>query len=397
MEDVVEAVLRSMSNVKKPQRVFMAALFTVLMVFQGKATFRNLSRYSQMSEKRFSRWYGREFEFAKFNLQLMTCVFSSDSDYIAAIDASFITKSGKKTDGLGKFYNGGAGEAQQGLEISAICTIDLKSNTAYALEAIQTLDVPGKTRADSYAEQAVRLVPMLLAKGITYMAADAYYSKVKFVSSVVDAGMHLVGKLRVDADLQWLYEGEYQGFGRPKKYDGKIHFDNDLSRFDPIGTQSNGVMIYAKMAYSKSLKRNIKVVMLRWDKGGRIGRALLYSTDITLDAMTLITYYKARFQIEFLFRDAKQYTGLTHCQSLRKEAIHTHVNASLSALNLLKIEDRMEKQTDDQTVISIASWKRKKYNQHLMCRLFSELGLSMKSKKVASIYDRISDYGAIAA
>lgn len=397
MEDVVEAVLRSMSNIKKPQRVFMASLFTVLMVFQGKATFRNMSRYSQMSEKRFSRWYGREFAFAEFNLQLMIRVLPRDSNYIAAIDASFISKSGKNTDGLGQFYNGGAGEAQQGLEISAICTVDLKSNTAYSLEAIQTLDEPGKTRVDLYAAQAVRLVPMLRAQGITHMAADAYYSKVKFVSPVVEAGMHLVGKLRVDADLQWLYEGEYQGMGRPKKHDGKIDFDNDLLRFNSIGPMSNGVMIYAKVVYSKSLKRNIKVVMLRRDKGGRIGRALLYSTDITLDAMTLITYYKARFQIEFLFRDAKQYTGLTHCQSLRKEAIHTHVNASLSALNLLKMEDRMEKQTDDKTVISIASWKRKKYNQHLMCRLFSELELSMKSKKVAAIYDRISDYGAIAA
>jgi len=43
---------------------------------------------------------------------------------------------------------------------------------------------------------------------------------------------------------------------------------------------------------------------------------------VILDAMTLIKYYKARFQIEFLFRDAKQYTGLTHCQSWRKEAIN---------------------------------------------------------------------------
>ncbi|WP_284047118.1 hypothetical protein [Halomonas llamarensis] len=29
---------------------------------------------------------------------------------------------------------------------------------------------------------------------------------------------------------------------------------------------------------------------------------MLFSTDTSLDAMTLVTYYKARFQIEFLFR-----------------------------------------------------------------------------------------------
>jgi len=124
---------------------------------------------------------------------------------------------------------------------------------------------------------------------------------------------------------------------------------------------------------------------------------LLYSTDKELDALTLIKYYKSRFQIEFLFRDAKQYTGLTHCQSPRKEAIHMQVNASLTALNLLKIEDRKEKQTSEVTVISMASWKRRKFNRHLMCRLFDELGLDMNCKKVSMIYEQYSDYGAIAS
>ncbi|WP_444895507.1 transposase [Microbulbifer sp. SSSA005] len=82
---------------------------------------------------------------------------------------------------------------------------------------------------------------------------------------------------------------------------------------------------------------------------------MLYSTDTELDAMTLVAYYKSRFQIEFLFRDAKQHTGLANCQSIRKEAINMHVNASLVALNLLKIEDRNAKPMDEATAISIAS------------------------------------------
>ena len=137
--------------------------------------------------------------------------------------------------------------------------------------------------------------------------------------------------------------------------------------------------------------------MLRWVQNGKVSRALLYSTDTSLDAMTLITYYKARFQIEFLFRDAKQYTGLTHCQSLRKEAIDLHVNASMATLNLLKIEDRKNKQTEETTVISIASWKRRKFNQHLMDRLFDELELDVSCEKVSTIYEQYSDYGAIAS
>ncbi|MGI0120459.1 transposase [Zooshikella sp. RANM57] len=85
------------------------------------------------------------------------------------------------------------------------------------------------------------------------------------------------------------------------------------------------------------------------------------STDTELDTMTIIDYYKARFQIEFLFRDAKKYTGFTHCQSRKKEATHTHLNASLSALNVLKLEDQRLKGRNDRTVISIISWKHKKW------------------------------------
>jgi len=61
MKNVVEAILILMSSVTKPQLLFMINLFSVLVVFQGKETFRNLSRYCEMHEKRFSRWYCRHF------------------------------------------------------------------------------------------------------------------------------------------------------------------------------------------------------------------------------------------------------------------------------------------------------------------------------------------------
>ncbi|MCL1126822.1 hypothetical protein [Shewanella surugensis] len=73
------------------------------------------------------------------------------------------------------------------------------------------------------------------------------------------------------------------------------------------------------------------------------------------------------------------------------------INASLTALNVLKIEDRQTKNTQGKTVISIASRKRRKFNQHLMGRLFDELGLDLSNEKVATIYEQFSNYGAIAA
>jgi hypothetical protein len=89
------------------------------------------------------------------------------------------------------------------LEISTICITDLKSNTAYALDSGQTIDIEGATRVQQYAQHVVDFADNLRQLNIRYLAADAYYSKVKFVSKVLETGLHLVGKLRVDADLQW--------------------------------------------------------------------------------------------------------------------------------------------------------------------------------------------------
>ena len=375
----------------------MMSLLLVLSVFQGRATYRNLSRYSSMSEKRFSRWYARDLNFSNFNAQLLRQTLPTDGDRIAVIDASFLSKSGCHTEGLGWFYNGSAGQTQRGLEISMICMVDIPSNTAYALDACQTVDKADKSRTESYAQQLVAQAPVLKSQGIRYVAADAYYSKESFVFPLLETGLHVVGKLRADANLRWINEAPYRGRGRPKQFDGKVDLTDAYQKFEAIGELEPGVDLYTKVVYSVMLKRNIRVVLLRTIQGQESRQALLYSTDTELEARKLVTYYRARFQIEFLFRDAKQYTGLTHCQSRKSQAINNHVNASLTALNLIKIEDRQCKQTEHSSVISIASWKRKKFNQHLMARLFDKLGLDPSCQKVRTVFNQFSDYGAIAA
>jgi hypothetical protein len=397
MEEVVKSVLRNMSSVKLPQRKFITLLLLVLVVFQGKANFRNLSRYCVMHEKRFSRWYRQKFDFVSFNEALLQHELPEKTERIAVIDASFMRKSGKNTEGLGWFYHSQSNKAVQGLEMSLIGLVDIKANTAYSLDARQTVDSNDGTRVDTYGAQIVQLAPKLKAMGIRHLAADAFYSKLKCINAVCGSGLDLVGKLRCDAALQWPYEGTYSGVGRPRLYDGKVDFYADVKRFDSHGQLDDGTEVYSKIVHANAFKRKVKVVLLRWNKSGREGHALLFSTDLQLNAMKIIAYYKARFQIEFLFRDGKQHTGLMDCQARSKEAIHTHINASLTALNLLKLQDRQSKKTDAPTVISIASWRRKKFNQNLMDRLFSRLDLNRNCKKVDKIYHEFSDYGAIAS
>ena len=62
----------------------------------------------------------------------------------------------------------------------------------------------------------------------------------------------------------------------------------------------------------------------------KYAEAFLFSTDLELDTLKIYQYYVARFQIEFIFRDAKGFTGLEDCQSRDSRSLHYHFNASLT-------------------------------------------------------------------
>ena len=80
-------------------------------------------------------------------------------------------------------------------------------------------------------QQVQELVSRLKAHEINYLVMDNWYSKAPFIDPVLDSGLQVVGKLRTDAALLWLYKGDYRGVGRPKKYDGKVNFNKDKDRF----------------------------------------------------------------------------------------------------------------------------------------------------------------------
>jgi putative transposase len=58
------------------------------------------------------------------------------------------------------------------------------------------------------------------------------------------------------------------------------------------------------------------------------------STDINLSAEKIVEYYSLRFQIEFNFRDAKQFFGLEDFMNIKKRRIHNFANLSLFMNNI---------------------------------------------------------------
>jgi hypothetical protein len=401
--NIIPTILEKMSTVSTPQRKFLMTLFTTIQLLRGRMTFRNLSRYSDLHEKTYARHFRKTFDFVTYNHLALTASLPRTTRKIAAIDATFGAKSGTQTYGLDNFYHSSHDRAERGVEFSELAVVDVDYGTAYHLSMKQTPDAttltarlgPEKTRIDWYVSHLHADVAKLPPE-VTHLVADGYYAKVKFVDGACECGLHLISKLRHDANLRHLFVGPHpKRRGARKKYAGKVNL-LDFRGLQPISVSSK-VTLYTAVVNSVALKRTIRVVVVCKQQGTKLLTAVLFSTDTTLDAETIYRDYTARFQIEFLFRDAKQFLGLTDFQTRSEERISFHVNASMTALNCLKLEDRHQFPYGEDHVISIASWKIRKFNEHQLERIISTLGFDLTSIKLHPHYEDLINYGAIAA
>ncbi|MEG4044924.1 transposase [Microcoleus sp. Pol17_C1] len=130
---------------------------------------------------------------------------------------------------------------------------------------------------------------------------------------------------------------------------------------------------------------------------GKIKNALLFSTDIHLSPEQIVEYYQARFQIEFIFRDAKQFTGLSDCQARHLPRLDFHFNASLIALNLAKHQLYSCHSSAKSFVFSMAYYKRLELNKHLLSSFIDKLDLDPDLILNHPNLPSVLSYGTLAA
>lgn len=381
---------------------------TTIFVVCGKVNYTNLSRYSDLSERTYRRHFEQGIGVEGLNQSLIEQVRHDQSAQIAVVDCTFLEKSGRHSYGLDWFYNGKTQRAEKGLELSVVAIVDMEQNTGYPLSAQQTeagLSRPAETTVDTDSATGNRIdfylghlayCTMSFPAWIRYVVADGFYSKYKWVTGVVQLGFHASGKLRCDADLKFLYDGPYQGRGARRKYDGKVNL-KDHRRFQWVECLEDGVYLYTAVVWSVSLKRKVRLAYLLKEDKGRRSYGVLFSTDLEIDPVFLYRCYSARFQIEFVFRDARQFTGLADCQARAPEAIDTHVNASLMALNLAKVTLQETQRKSEPLSFSIASVKRLALNEHLLDLFIDLFELEPTLIKSHVNYRKLLDYGAIAS
>lgn len=396
--NLLNSILQQISGISKPKLKFMLTLIKTIIAVPGKITFRNLSRYCHLSEKTISRNFRKTFDFLQFNLILLKNVIDSAETLLLAIDCTFIEKSGKKTYGLAKFYNGSNQRPEKGLELCLVSLVEPVLNTAFALLGKQTPPemAVNVTRADFYLQCLQDIIASVPQK-VKYLVADGFFAKSKFAEGVLALKLNLISKLRADANLKFLYNGEQKQRGRPKVFDGKVKFD-DISRFERVTGCDDYLSLYTTVAYCVNLCRKVRIALLvNKSVKNKYSYAVLFSTNPEQDALEIYKFYKSRFQIEFIFRDTKQFCGLGDCQARKKEAIAFHINASFSVLNCAKIEALSEHDLKEEFSFSMATAKRKAYNELFLEKIFSMLDFDLSLNKFDPVFKELIDYGSIAA
>jgi hypothetical protein len=372
---MVNDILKQMPGLGLPQRKCLATLFVTILVLRGRVNFRHLSRYCDDSERTSARQFREPCDWPNFHQHVLMTALDPRSALVSAHDASCIPKSGEQTFGLGHFFNGCASRAERGLEISARAVVDVTRRCAFTLAVAQTPPGEEATKAEpedtrvDFDTQQRREPRHRLPPGVTYHCVDGYDAKKQYLDEVVSLALHASTTLRSDAACLFLYTGPHpKRRGARRQDDGKVNFQA-LSRFEDLGTRAEEppLHLYPAVVWHKPLQRRLRLVVLlnRQDPAKR-RFIVLGSTDPELNGHKLLDLYASRFQIAFLFRDSKQFTGLLDCQARAESALDFHFNASLATLNLVRAEDLGMQQGQESPVFSMASWKQCQFNERLL-------------------------------
>jgi hypothetical protein len=112
---------------------------------------------------------------------------------------------------------------------------------------------------------------------------------------VRDLNWDLTVKLRVDANLRYLYTGEQKKLETPGKYDGKVDC-HDLTRLNLVRVIKPGISLYTLVVGSCCLNGQVSLACIsEVQANSKIKKVLLFSTDIHLPPEQIVEDYQARF------------------------------------------------------------------------------------------------------
>lgn len=336
-----------------------------MLAMTGRVTMLGIARWTEKggSYRTIQRFFKQQIDWGKLRwLLIKQHLTGVQGTFILAADEVVVTKSGKETHGLGIFFSSIYGKALPSLCFLGLSLIHVEAKQSYALlmEQLVRQNIqetapkavekrkPGRPKGSKNRNHAeVELSPFQLQlQGcirqvltlinlhlkVTYFVYDGALGNNAALQMVKQTGLHLISKLRHDSKLFLPYQSDYPGKGRPRKYGERLTLDNlpkdslcEEKIEDGILTKFYQLPVWHELF---PVQLNLVMIVKTNLKTGKTAKMLLFSNDLTLKYDQLIEYYSLRFQIEFDFRDSKQYWGLEDFMNIGETQVNNAANLS---------------------------------------------------------------------
>ncbi len=129
---------------------------------------------------------------------------------------------------------------------------------------------------------------------------------------------------------------------------------------------------------------------------GRSAKVLLFSDDLELAYDKLIDYYQLRFQIEFNFRDTKQYWGLEDFMNVNEVQVSNAANFSLFMVTFSKLL-LSQPQLQDMNIESMLDLKTVFRARKYTRRIIDSLGINAEQFLIDNRIFEAAEIGRIYA
>ncbi len=297
-----------------------------------------------------------------------THCFCPQEKYALAGDEVVTTKSGHKTYGVDWFFSSLAQRPVKGLAFFALSLVGLEQRQSYPLRIEQVIQPGTKTKAappESSAQPKGKLArpkgsknkdktqvnlsrELLHIRGmlsallstmggtiaLEYLLLDGKFGHNAAVQMTRQMGLHLVSKLRYDSALFL----PYQGPNSRRKYGDKLNPRKMPQQFlchSHIEADWRTDIYQVRVLHKEFAQPlNVIIILKTHLKTQQQGHLILFSSDLELTYNQLIDLYSLRFQIEFDFRDAKQFWGLEDFMNISQTAVTNAVNLAFFMVNI---------------------------------------------------------------
>jgi putative transposase len=383
MPDILPLLLSLQPALPKTTARQLHRIIVAMLSMTGRITQLGISRWTDQggSYRTIQRFFHTEIDWLEVQWRFFQLfVYDPKAVYLLAGDESVVTKAGKHTFGIGRFFSSLFDKAIPGVALFSIAVVNVGKRQAYSLANEQVIRTdeeieqakkrkqqrkkgskdkksarkPGRPAGSKNKNKAeVVLSPELLRiqaqlnkalkliktrMSVSFFVLDGHFGNHLACQMVRQSGLHLISKMRCDAAL-YLEPTPFQSQQQPRrKYGDRLDYANlPLSKRRSSHTEDGyETQVYQMRCLHKDFAHALNVVVIQKTRlaDGHRGHVILFSTEWFLSAETLIDYYALRFQIEFTFRAAKQHFGLEDFMGVKKTSVSNAMSLSFFMVNL---------------------------------------------------------------